>query len=67
MFNEQKIPCPVCKTPIPFEVTALLQGNKFSCPSCTSIVSIAPESMEYIQVAKLEYDQLKTNVLKQKK
>ncbi len=65
MINEQKIPCPVCSTQIPFEVSALLKGVKFACPNCQAMIGMAPESMDMAKNAIEQYEQLKL-VTKQK-
>jgi len=47
----QTIPCPVCKTGIPFDTKQLLQGVKFACPNpgCDAAISLADESKELVQ------------------
>ena len=49
--HNQTIPCPVCKTGIPFETKLLLQGVKFTCPNpgCDAAISLADESKELVQ------------------
>jgi transcription initiation factor IIE alpha subunit len=63
MINEQKIPCPVCSTQIPFEVNSLLRGEKFACPKCHSIVAIAQESIQETKKVVEQYEKLKSNGL----
>ncbi len=67
MINEQKIPCPVCKNPIPFEVSALLRGAKFACTSCMSEVALAPESVDKTKDALTQYEQLKQSTSRLKR
>lgn len=67
MINEQAIPCPVCKNPIPFEVTSLLQGLKFTCASCQSSVALASESIETTKKAMENYEKLKQQAKSLKK
>ena len=38
--QEQSIPCPVCNTKIPFQVTELLIGVQFKCPNAQCDASI---------------------------
>ncbi|TSE07266.1 MULTISPECIES: hypothetical protein [Aquimarina] len=59
MINEQKIPCPVCQGQIPFDITSLLQGVKFACPSCQSVVALSPESIDETRNAIEKYEELK--------
>lgn len=58
MINEQKIPCPQCKTDIHFDVTILLQGGGFSCKTCSSVVSIASDSMSEAKNVYKTYESL---------
>lgn len=47
MINqEQNIPCPVCNTKIPFQVTELLKGVQFKCPNtqCDASIGLAQVS-----------------------
>jgi len=59
MINEQKIPCPQCKTDIHFDVTILLQGGGFSCKTCGAVISIASDSMSVAQETYKKYESLK--------
>jgi len=59
MFNEQGIPCPVCRHPIPFDTQGLLSGKRFACGNCSAIVSIANESVEETRQAVVAFEQLK--------
>lgn len=59
MINEQKIPCPVCQDKIPFDPASLLQGVGFSCPTCSAVVTIAPESLDLSKSAMKAYQALK--------
>ncbi len=59
MINEQKIPCPICKTQISFNAILLLQGAQFSCQNCQAIVAIAPESVDVTKYARELFEQLK--------
>lgn len=49
------IPCPVCKTHIPFDPLLLIRGVSYPCPNCSSIVGIATESKTNAQSA---YDEM---------
>lgn len=57
--NGQSIPCPLCKTPIPFDTRQLLQGVQFSCPKCSVAVGLANESKEVVQSAMDRFDKLR--------
>lgn len=59
MINPQAIVCPVCRHPIPFDTTRLLQGDGFACPNCRSVVSVAPESIEQTKEAVEQFERLK--------
>lgn len=45
MNHEQRIPCPVCNTPINFYSFALIQGERFSCTGCGAVVGLPKESV----------------------
>lgn len=58
------IPCPVCKTNIPFDPTGLLKGMKFACPGCQAQIGITNENSAAITKDALEkFEEIK----KQKK
>lgn len=62
MINqEQSIPCPVCKTKIPFDAQQLLMGVKFTCGGCFASIGIANESIETVQNAMDKLEELKAN------
>lgn len=67
MITEQNIPCPVCQTKIPFDPVALVQGHKFSCPTCAAVIGISQEAMETASNALNTYEELKRKALSQKK
>jgi predicted RNA-binding Zn-ribbon protein involved in translation (DUF1610 family) len=61
MINHStSIPCPVCKTSIPLEVKALLNGTKFACPQCFAMIGIEQDSVEIARVAIEKFDELKS-------
>ena len=66
MINEQTIPCPVCNGKISFVVQELLQGGRFTCPTCNAVVSISPESIQETQEVMKQYEQLKKTMGKRK-
>ncbi|ALM48460.1 hypothetical protein AMR72_05825 [Flavobacterium psychrophilum] len=41
---KQTIPCPVCKTGIPFDPFQLLMGVPLTCPGCGNTISLGKES-----------------------
>jgi Transcription initiation factor IIE, alpha subunit len=45
------IPCPDCKTNIPFDPLLLLKGVEFTCPTCKSMIGLATESVPQVQSA----------------
>ncbi len=49
--SEQNIPCPVCKTGIPFDPRQLVMGTQFVCPGCGAGVGLAMESRELVDKA----------------
>ncbi len=46
--SEQTIPCPVCKTGIPFDTGQLLLGTRFACPGCGAGIGLASESKDVV-------------------
>lgn len=56
-----QIPCPVCKTNIPFDPVKLMNGEAIQCPNpeCDAKLSIAAESMETVKVAMDKFTELK--------
>jgi predicted RNA-binding Zn-ribbon protein involved in translation (DUF1610 family) len=64
MVNQQQaIPCPSCKTSIPFEIHQLLMGMQFVCPNCHAVLGLAPESREIVQETIEKFDEIKRNSL----
>lgn len=59
-LGQNNIPCPVCKTNIPFDPILLLKGASFSCPNCHAAVSISNQSMNMAQSAFQEMEKLST-------
>lgn len=57
--NGQSIPCPLCKTPIPFDTRQLIQGVQFSCPKCSVAVGLATESKDVVKTAMDRFDRLR--------
>lgn len=57
--TEQFIPCPVCETKIPFNAQQLIQGYKFTCPTCTSAVGISARSMDLVKNTMTKFDEIK--------
>lgn len=51
MSQMQTIPCPICKTAIPFDITRLLQGERFKCPKCDAKITLSSESRPQVQNA----------------
>ncbi len=64
MINqESSIPCPVCSTKIPFDVTSLLAGVSFTCPNpeCKSAIGLTPESKPIVQQTIVKLETLKNS------
>lgn len=53
------IKCPYCQAPIPFDLTLLLQGERFECASCHSFISLTPESRKIVADANARLEELK--------
>lgn len=50
MINKNNgIPCPVCKTNIPFDVNQLLAGVQFTCPNCLAVIGLSKESAPKVE------------------
>lgn len=62
MKEVQKIPCPNCQTPIPFDVNQLLKGSSFSCPNCNSKIALSSENKSTVQDALDKFDELKNKL-----
>ena len=45
----QTLTCPVCKSQIPFTLSGLLRGERFTCPGCSAIVALPTESRKAVQ------------------
>lgn len=56
---EQRIPCPVCNTTIPFDVNQLLMGVQFGCPNCHAAVGLATESKSLVKTTMEKIEELK--------
>ena len=66
MISQQTIPCPSCRTNIPFDTHELLLGVQFVCPNCRAVIGLAPESREKVQETIDKFDEIKRNVLNSK-
>ncbi|MEL6535790.1 MAG: hypothetical protein AAFQ98_10280 [Bacteroidota bacterium] len=62
MKNQQNIPCPVCNSPIPFSVQALLSGAGFTCVDCGATVSLSQESSHTVEETMHKFVALKQKV-----
>lgn len=61
MINHStSIPCPVCKTSIPHEEKALLNGTKFACPQCFAMIGLEQDSVEITRDVIEKFDKLKS-------
>ena len=61
---EQQIPCPVCKTNIPFDTKQLLLGVQFSCPNCQASIGLADESKAIVEETMKSFEELKASASK---
>lgn len=59
MNQTQSISCPICGTAIPFEITRLLQGERFMCSKCNAAISLTNESRPQVQNAIEKLNKLK--------
>ena len=66
MNAQQSLPCPECRTPIPFTIDALLSGASFTCSKCGSEVSLAPQSVDQARGVYEAYQALMTKTRKVK-
>ncbi|MFC5045263.1 hypothetical protein ACFSTE_17130 [Aquimarina hainanensis] len=61
---EQRINCPNCGTPIPFDVHILLQGKGFTCSGCNASIKLSRESKDTVASSMEEFDKIKKNSFK---
>lgn len=54
----QTLTCPVCQSQIPFTLSGLLLGERFTCPGCPAIVSLSTESRQTVQSVTDEFDRI---------
>jgi|TARA_R110000796_G_scaffold252645_2_gene390159 transcription initiation factor IIE alpha subunit len=60
MINlDQSIPCPVCKTKIPFDTKQLLLGVQFVCPNCQAAIGLAEESKPLVEETMKKFEEIK--------
>lgn len=60
--NGQTIPCPVCKTGVPFDLQRLLQGAEFACPNCGAGIGLADESKPAVLSALEALEKVKSSI-----
>ena len=60
--QSQNIPCPDCKTPIPFDTYQLLMGVQFTCPHCAACIGLASESKELVQETMQKFEDIKAQI-----
>lgn len=58
-MSQQSIPCPVCRTPILFDVRLLLSGDKFCCTNCGATISLSQSSVDTVGDAMRKLDRLR--------
>lgn len=54
----QTLTCPVCRSQIPFTLSGLLLGERFTCPGCPAIVSLSTGSRQTVQSVTDEFDRI---------
>lgn len=55
--DDQTIPCPVCKTGIPFDTRQLLRGIRFACPGCGAGIGLAAESKDVVEKVLVAFEE----------
>ena len=58
---DKLIPCPICRTPIPFNLEQLLRGTSFYCPQCGSRISMPIGTSEKVRQALEKLENLRQN------
>ncbi|WP_316820520.1 hypothetical protein [Pedobacter gandavensis] len=61
----QTVPCPRCMGTIEINVHELINGGKFTCQTCSSVIAIATERKEIVGESMAKFQELKD--LKNKK
>ncbi|KQT35647.1 hypothetical protein ASG22_01090 [Chryseobacterium sp. Leaf405] len=61
MSLNQTISCPVCSSPIAYNVMQLIAGASFECKTCGAVIRIAPSSMNEVKNTYENYMSLKDN------
>lgn len=56
------IACPNCSTPILLEIVQLLQGTKFTCPTCQATVGLSTDSKSILEQAVKSYEKAPFNL-----
>lgn len=59
MNQTNTLSCPSCNSPIYYDVYELLRGQKFTCPNCNLVISLANESHDIVEKAMDKYEKLK--------
>ncbi len=57
-MSQQSIPCPVCRTPIIFDVNLLISGEKFCCTNCGAAISLSKSSVDTVSDAMRKLNKL---------
>jgi len=58
-MTDQKVECPICKSPIFFNVRMLLAGSSFNCNNCNASISLRKESTQTVKKTMEEFETLK--------
>lgn len=51
MDAQTQISCPICKTPIPFNIDSLIKGEKFICSHCGTVIGLSGNNLERVSEA----------------
>lgn len=62
--QNQNIPCPICKTNIPFDTQQLMMGVRFSCGNCNATIGLADESKEVVEQTMEKFESIKGRISK---
>lgn len=59
MNTQTQIPCPICKTPIPFNIDSLIKGEKFICSHCGAAIGLSSNSREQVSDAMKKLEEMR--------
>ncbi|MCB0707760.1 MAG: hypothetical protein KDC34_20740 [Saprospiraceae bacterium] len=53
------MPCPICKTNIPFDPIGLIKGAQFACPGCQAQIGISGQEVPRAEEALEKLEEIK--------